>query len=275
MTLNPEMPKASELWIEVTKDTYHSPHFLRKMSEVQLAKIRGFRSIYLYTQGAVDHMLKQETVGGISRFPVYSDTLFVDFDDGDSSSTVFEGILNAQGIAYSMYFSGRKGHHFHIPIEPMFHTEVPHSQKMWVNSLGLRSVDLSIYRHTGLFRLPGTIHKITGNKKELLKEVHGNVLTIPIIPRSCSDISVEHHGDSEFASALQISLRSFIDEPGPGGRHVKLVSIAKRLLQSGMSPSATEEFITIVNSLWSNPKPDEEIAECVRRAIRWHNADLR
>lgn len=270
MTL--ENQKVSELWIELTKDTYHSVHFLRKVDEVSLEKMRGFRSMYLFPKDAVDFMTKNESVGGIARYPVYSDTLFVDFDSGDGSSETFESILSTQNYAYTLYNSGKKGVHFHVPIVPMFHPDVPHSQKMWMSSLGLNSVDLSIYRHTGLFRLPGTIHKDTGRKKELVRQEQGNKLSIPIVSRIVSDISVETYGGSDLARVLQKVLRSIVDDPGPGNRHIRLVAIAKEFLEIGMSVECTEEFIRAVNQEWSNPKDEDEIADCIRRAIRWTNA---
>ncbi len=272
MTL--ETPKVSELWIELTKDTYHSTHFLRKMDEVSLSKMRGFRSMYMFPKDAVDFMMKNDSVGGITRYPVYSDTLFVDFDSGDGSSEAFEAILQSQKYAYTLYNSGKKGVHFHVPIDPMFHTDVPHSQRIWMASLGLASVDLSIYRHTGLFRLPGTIHKDTGRKKEMVRESLGLRLSIPIVPRNVSDITIETYGGSTFAQALQNALRSFIDDPGPGNRHMRLVQVAKGFIEAGISAEASEEIIRAVNAEWSNPKADDEISDCVRRAVRWSNANL-
>jgi hypothetical protein len=259
----------SDLYVELPKGTYHSPSFIKPVSQVNFETLRGFRSVYFFGQEAMEIITERNSVSGIDNCPVYSDTLFVDFDDGDNSKEMFKTILQVQGIAFQIFFSGRKGCHFHIPIEPMWGADVPYSQKMWVESLGVKTADLSIYKHTGLIRLTGTIHHVTGLKKKLIDTAEGKTLYIPIIPKPKVTFEVEDYGGSHIAAGLAIALHSFLDTPGPGGRHSRLVSIAKSLIEGGMSDGATREILCLVNNEWLEPKPDKEIEGCLERAKRW------
>lgn len=264
----------SNLYVELPKGTYHSPSYIKPVESVKFEAHRGFRSVYFFGQQAFDLIMKRNSVSGIDECPVFSDTLFVDFDDGDTSIVMFENILTHSGIGYELFFSGRKGFHFHIPLIPMWGASVPYSQKMWIESTGVKTADLSIYKHTGLIRLPGTIHEVTGVKKHQVKKFVGNPLNIPLLEKGVLEFELETFGGGSVAAALSSALRSFVDTPGPGYRHGRLVSIGKKLIEGGLSVDATREMLVLINGEWDHPKDEEEINDCMRRIIQWVKNDV-
>lgn len=257
------------LYVELPKGPYHSPSFIKPLDEVEFTKLRGFRSVYMYGEKAYNRIIEQQAVRGLNAFPVYSDTLFVDFDDGDSSIKRFQSILDSAGVGYELYFSGKKGHHFHVQIEPMWGSSVPWSQKMWVASLGIDTADTSIYRHTGLIRLPGTIHQDTGKKKELLLRKDGRRLEIPVIDMSEEEVYGASGDQLDLVKGCTSIHRAVVHGVIAGHRHNTLLAIAKHFMEAGLSESACYEICSVVNGHFDEPKSEEEIRQCVRRAKNW------
>lgn len=264
----------SDLYIELTHDTLHSASYVRPFVQAEVENFLGFRSVYMFGDAAYNQIKEQNAVRSLSKFPVYSDTLFVDFDDGDASIESFKKILNTSKIEWKMYFSGSKGYHFHVPIEPMWGKHVPHSQKEFIRGLGVTTADTSIYKHTGLFRLPGTYHKSTGNPKELVDSSEGNTLNLPYIePEASFDVITGAVG--ELAKALNWGYSTVIEEPGEGSRHNSLLAVAKHLIAAGASMDTTYEMCLLIHNTWERgyDDPEEKIKETVDRAITWtHNS---
>ena len=138
----------------------------------------GFTSVYGFPPGTTARIRTTGSTGRLNRFPVYSDVLYMDFDDNDAAAWDFfhQHILGKYEA--EVYTSGGRSIHFHIPITPMQGSNVPYSQKYWVQQRS-EAADTSMYTHSGLFRLPGTYHaKNPGNKKRLLCVLEGDRLHI-------------------------------------------------------------------------------------------------
>jgi hypothetical protein len=266
------LPTSEQLFIELTYDTLHSASYVRPFSLSDLEKHKGFRSVYLYGVEAYKKICETGAVRNLNKFPVYSDTLFIDFDDGDKSIETLKTILDKSGIAWEMYFSGRKGYHFHIPIEPMWGVHVPYSQKQFVRGLGLDTADTSIYKHTGLFRTPGTYHKVTGEKKALVDSSKGNVLRVPYIEPE-DTFEVVQGTVASLTAALNTANHIILDEPGAGGRHNSLLAVAKHLIQAGAQKETILDICSLVHNSWEEQyeNPQEEIESIVERAAHWQS----
>lgn len=266
------MKNLSDFFIELAPDTFHSVTQLKQYDAAEVSRFKGFRSVYLYPAEAVRHMIEKGAVRGINQFPVYSDTLFVDFDDGDASIEKMIKILESAGVAYEMFFSGSKGYHFHVPIKPMFGTNVPYSQKQFILGLGISSADTSIYKHTGLFRLPGTWHQVTGNPKESIRKNPGKELTIPLVQPSVRVSEVVSGSAAELVAGFNRAIDFTLAEPGPGARHNSLLSIAKHLLSAGASVNTVQEICQLVHENWEQKyESEEKVYEAVERAVQWIN----
>ena len=211
-------------------------------------KYTGFTSVYGFLEEAVKSIEGSRSTRGLGRTPVYSDILYVDFDDNEEAAVKFRAdIIRIYDCEYKMYHSGGRSIHFHIPIEPMYGINVPFSQKTWMENIAPEA-DMSIYRHSGLYRLPGTYHsKNPGKKKELLDEREGRKIRIENRPRAAVptiDDEVEEKGEEYFHMILGKLLNTQISE---GGRHPHAYKIAMAGRTSGKSKDYTRRLLGMWN----------------------------
>lgn len=260
----------SDLFIELTYGTVHSASSVRPFLQADLDNHLGFRSVYMFGKEAYNKIKETNSLRGLSKLPVYSDTLFVDFDDGSESIEQFKKVMTTSNIAWKMYFSGKKGFHFHIPIEPMWGRYVPYSQKQFILGLGFNTADTSIYKHTGLFRMPGTFHQDTGAEKSLVEEFEGNKLRIPYIEPEL-EFQVVEGATASLTAALTAGHHAIVDEPGPGGRHNTLLALCKHLLTAGAQHDTIRDLCTLVHNTWESgyEEPEIHIEEALNRAVKW------
>lgn len=229
------------------------------LSQDQVTSRIGFRSVYAFE-------LDPKSSKGLNQYPVYSDVLFVDFDDGLESPGYHKllALLLNNGLAFQSYASGSKGVHVHVAIDPMFGSEVPYSQKVFMEALDV-GCDLSIYRHSSLIRLPGTIHDKTGKAKEQINEGGFDLLqipskTLPVFANvEVADANLFYVAATRLAGLLH-------NEPPTGNRSLTLWSLAKNLANSGISFETTLELAYTVNNSWKHPKSESEVLRSVKQA---------
>ena len=255
---------SEELFIEWTSSTYHTALMIPKNMEMG----KGFRSCYCFDAQQKAIIEAQGSMSGIEQMAVYSDTLFIDIDNDEDAMLQCADVLTIQKTAYELYESGGKGYHFHIPLDQTYqHVNLPAIQKQCVKSMGI-PVDESIYRHAGLFRLPGQKHIKTGKKKRLIEKRSGDLLNL--------DMSVEIYERpkrlrtslSTSAEALNECLYLMINSPAEGGRYMKLWKMAKMLQEAQFTEEFAMELLVEVNCSWDSPKPIEEITRAIREVYR-------
>lgn len=172
----------------------------------ELAGVTGFRSVFAVDAPLRDLILRKGSVGGLENAPVYSDTLFVDFDTDSGVEAAVQRLVDT-GCHFEVWNTGRRGVHLHVPITPMRGAGVPHSQLTWVRANFEGDWDETVYRHHSIIRLPGTFHeKNPGHCKQLMVAYAGVLLTIPLLERP-PPVSMPHtaRGDrnpSEFWSSV-------------------------------------------------------------------------
>lgn len=139
---------------------------------------QGFQSVFGFPHETTLVIQKQGNTKDISHLPVYCDTLFIDFDDNPEAAGAFCAWLDIEGIAYEEFNSGNRSYHYHIPVEPVVGSWVPRSAYELARKHAA-GCDLSIYRHTGLFRIEGTWHeKQPGQLKARTKKGEGRRLVL-------------------------------------------------------------------------------------------------
>ena len=84
--------------------------------EILHGRLQGFQSVFGYPEETQQIIAKQGNTRDIAHLPVYCDTMFVDFDDKDVEANQFRNSLCECGIGYTMYESGNRSFHFHIPV---------------------------------------------------------------------------------------------------------------------------------------------------------------
>lgn len=226
----------------------------------------GFRSVYGYNLTTKEHIEVINSTKGLYGVDLYSDTLFLDFDDAPEAADKFEQYLIISNTMYTKWDSGNRSIHYHIPLlEPMIGPNVARIQKNWV-SKNAPGADLSFYQPAGMYRLPGTYHhKNPGHCKRLLHEADGNKLSIPLeVPswhfeQPVMQLDLE---DEDYYRILANLITTNIYE-GERNRHVW--KITKTCANLGMDAYRALDEANFWNKTRCHPAlPSDEICHVVR-----------
>ncbi len=238
-------------WIEVRTG-------LRRSGKPKLVPLsdadnyRGFRSTFAFDDEVADIIRIQGGTAGLRGFPVYCDTIFMDFDGHDPAE--FRDWIRSSGIGHSEFSSGNRSIHYHIPIVPVFGAWVPDAVKRWTLQHA-PSADISYLHQAGMYRLPGTFHhKNPGACKSLLFEMSGDpvVLTEPQA-RELAPITRDIEVSEEYLFTELMSKKQ------AGGRslHIwKLATIAGKL---GKSEAETMSILEWWNEMNCSPMHSEDV----------------
>jgi hypothetical protein len=211
----------------------------------------GFTSVYAFPSEVAGRALEIGNTRGLAGCAVYSDTLFVDFDDNEEAADRFRDFLVSSNVSFGRYHSGGRSIHFHVEIEPMLGVNVPYSQRSWIEDYA-PNADTAIYTHAGMYRLPGTYHaKNPGRKKIQLEQHHGYPLHIPSKPRL--DIGLVE-ADRNYRRFLGILLCQTAYE---GGRQIHSYKICAAGRTAGMTQEEVEELLLAWNESHCVPPREE------------------
>ena len=217
----------------------------------------GFRSVYALCEQDAEIVKEAKNSKGLSRFPVYSEELFMDFDNGADEAKKWFEWAKGRDFTATLYESGSKGYHLEILTIPHFGQNVPYSQQMLIKRLGAEA-DFSLYRHGSLYRLPGTKHKKTGRIKKVVDGHMGNrMLDYRLMDAPKVEIAVDYDEDCfEMALIRILTLYRMQIDPRES-RTQKLFGICKELQKSGISMEAVYEIAHTLNVSWGDRAKDE------------------
>lgn len=228
------------------------------LTEGELNSRLGFRSVYGFIE-------KPDSSKGLNKYEVYSDTLFMDFDDGvDGEVLNTLKVLDKEQIAYSLYTSGSKGCHIHVPITPISGIDVPYSQRQFVLDNDFKC-DLSLYRHSSLFRLPNTIHKKTQKPKELIAQHKGYQLDIPYVKAPPKFQNIKPNKDNMLYVALTRCAGLVNISPQRGERTKTTWSVSRNLCEAGIHFDVALELMYVLNDTWNDPMDAESVLRAVKQ----------
>jgi len=238
-----------------------------KLSTTPIAD-SNFRSVYGYPPPAAEHITAQGNVRGLYDFAVQSSTLFIDVDEDDHLDEI-EKIVAGLGVGYSVWRSGNRGLHFHIDMKSYTSKHLPYSQKKFIESLGLADkVDLTLYRHHSIFRVPGAVHQETGKVKTLIREVAGPVLEIQIVEEPIPEYTTLETGDSVSVARFR---RNLLQKRGVGQRHNHLYILFQSGIKAGHDADTVLEWMYWWNSHQSKSHTEDMIYKKWKGFIRGKN----
>lgn len=218
-------------------------------------KFHGFRSVYLFARSEVDEIERQGHMRRISHLPVHAVELFVDFDNQRAAAERFRVYLLAQNVMFNEYDSGRRSVHFHIMTQPISGPNVPYSQLMWMRRHA-QAFDTTIYRHTGLFRLPGTYHeKAPGQRKTMVGTYGRYPLYIPLVERRLIPVPAILNTHEAATKLVRASTR----EQSEGGRRVHAWYLAAMAHDAGKDRHETYDIVLTWNQQYAIPPLDEAV----------------
>jgi hypothetical protein len=206
----------------------------------------GFISCYAVDEEGKKHIESQGHVRDLT-LPVWSQWLFIDFDDCPHEADRFEEFLTLSDIEFTMWDSGNRSYHFHIlrDAEPSPH--LPWTDKKWVEA-NAPEADMSLYASGGMhpFRLPGTIHEKTNKAKVLVSENKGDPLKLDI--QEPPPLEVPRSRDVECIFLDQYVMRRLygFDE---GRRYHPTLALTMQMLRNGYDVDFIETWIRHVNML--------------------------
>lgn len=256
------------MWfLEHTTNRFHTAKLIPRED---IKGLTGFRTIPCYDPDVKKLIEANGNMKGLEDSPVMVDTLFLDFDNGESDSLdKTKRKMQKAGIGYELYFSGKKGYHLECKLVPLYGRFIMPKIKFFVEhnlALSKAEVDHTIYHNCGLIRLEGTIHDDTGKPKILVDSHTGSLLEIDVI---ASEKIYKNEADlDKFQIALQRIANSCEGEIGSGERHVLLYSIGRNLLEAGVSQETASELLLQLNKRFNPPKEEDELLHQVRRLYK-------
>ncbi len=224
----------------------------------ELEDLTGFQSVYGVTGDDRDQLLVDNSTRGLRSCKLYSNMLFLDIDDNDALVPTFQKTLQELDLSYYVYHTGNRGFHFHIPIQEMYGVDTAYKQRLFVEEY-FEGADVSIYKTSGLIRLPGTFHTSKpGKRKTLITSYLGTTLNLQHY-KITLPITLPREGDSENDSEKALDYL-LMQTASAGGRNDTLYKIAFLCEKEGYTVEDTVQLIRQYNlSLVSPPVKDNEI----------------
>ncbi len=234
----------------------------------------GYCTVYAFDAHAAAAIRAQGDSKGMGRFAVYSDRLWVDFDadeieEARQRARELASRLKEEDYSFTVWFSGGKGYHVCVKIEPMHGKDVPYSQSQLLKSWTI-ACDYSLYQHGRLLSNPGRLHPKTGIKKHKVMEWSGSrLLSIPMLEAPQREVvNPDTLSDAQLATiALHRAQSLILDAPMPGMRHTSYWSAAMQMIEAGMDRDLISGLLCWANKFFPNPKSDEEIWRAVDQAL--------
>lgn len=256
-------------YVEITPEPYHGKGKSLKFVPVnQIHLHTGFRSICQYTEEQVNEAYSAGTIKALEDTEVLCDQMFLDFDNSPLNALIFEAWCQDNCYQYEKYDSGSRSIHFHVDIVTIDARCAPASIKAFlIKEFGEGFCDISFYHYAGLYRLPGTVHKKTGRKKELISTGGFFALDIPLIEKTkFGQLNLDI---CNFEWALINYINYIKAPPTEGNRSLTLWRTAKMFAESEVSYPVAEELITIMNNSWGRmSKPQQKVDSQVSFAYK-------
>jgi len=218
----------------------------------------GFRSVFMFDD--TDPNLPSGNSRNLHLCVPYCQILPIDIDHPQHYTDILPTL---QQLPYqiSVYSSGSKGYHIEIPTTLASGHGLPkHLQSIALQIAPL--CDVSLYRHSSLYRLPNTIHSKTNQPKTLIYTKQGTILQldthyvyIPTRPLLPIDNTVTTDAGFVFSRIATI-----MHNQPTTSRYITLWSIGRQLLNStSLTRDSIEDILNQINQSWHSPKTKPEM----------------
>jgi hypothetical protein len=215
----------------------------------------GFRSVFSFPKEVVKSINDAGNMAGLGDKTINCNTLFLDFDSNPKAEAEAETWLMDHKIGFEEYFTGNRGKHYHVPIEPISGHDTVANIKRFVRGV-FPDADESIYKASGIFRLPGTYHeKNPGERKRLIQTVRGNTLRVEskeAFPMPLVAVESTLTSNEQFLAALFRPI-------GEGGRNTKFFVLG--CLAKDIGLTLDEAYDVALNYNATNCWPPLEASE--------------
>lgn len=224
----------------------------------------GFSSLYAVDE-ATAHFIAKEGSTRWFKGVVWSPFLHLDFDSYEAAERA-EKRLEELGYAFRAFDTGGRGGHFAVSRSCTPSHLLPIRDKHWVASI-FPEADLSIYTHLHPFRIEGTIHEKTGNRKRLVCERGGGSLVLPPLARETIQAVRFPSGNRQETGSIFDCFRVMANTvPSSNGeRHKTLIRLIYALKdQAGVDVEVARWWCLEWDKMCSEPKGEDEIEKAIR-----------
>lgn len=233
-------------------------------SRVLLREGCRFASLYAIREADAQAIIEAGTVQGFKGI-VWSQRLWVDFDNNQDASDRFRQWLKEQEYNHVVYNTGGRGVHIGVLRDTQPSHLLPLQDRQWVQEMA-PGADLSLYWHLHLLRLPGARHENTGLDKRLVYSQEGKALLLPAYspqdpPPKATPTYQERQG-SIFTNWEVVEVLT--QQPG-SSKHHQLVRLSRRLREAGLGEEEALWVMMEVNRGFDEPKESNE----VERICQW------
>lgn len=239
-------------WCATTRDR---KGFL--LPETEVFARPGYTSVFAFRPEDAAEIKQAGHSRGFAKYPVTSDELVIDLDDGSASVPAVTHELTRRGASFDTYSSGGKGYHFIVKVTPTLGTDTPTRHRALALQIA-PSCDTSLYFHNSLVRLPGTVHELTGAKKRLIGTCKGSVLELPEVAPAAYHTPDLSDRDM-LAFAFDNVSRLLLGPSTASGRRRALWGVCEDFHRAGAAGHLVQEVLRTVNQTFSPPKEDSEV----------------
>ena len=227
----------------------------------------GYSTVYAFLEEDALQIKEAGHSRNLDQYPVAASELTLDIDNGDAGLTPVVSLLTSLGLKHQIWSSGGKGYHVVIPHELILSKDLPYSHRKVVESWGIET-DFSLYQHGRLLSLPNRVHPTTKRRKLLVREVEGQLLQVPIIPKPSSPtFNFTMGGGVEELTVALLNLAKITEAaPKEGNRHTTIWGAAKDLFRAGLDIETVYNLLEKVNESWPVPKSPQEVRNAVNQA---------
>lgn len=253
-----------------------SPNFVPNLG----GEHTGFASLY-GVDARTAKAIKEEGTTSQFKGVVWGERLWIDIDNKPASEAkeraIVEAIekIGAMGYDFDVYDSGSGGAHVGILRSTEPSHRLPAKDKFWATT-HFPACDPTIYTHLHLFRLPGTVHEVSGEPKRLIASKRGKRLTYPSdMLKGLKDAKIGDTGSFDGPSSGLVSVfdhHRVLANTVPthnGARHATMVRLAYALKDDAGQPfDVALWYVNEVNKMAEESKPLEEVEKLVRSVYR-------
>ena len=236
---------------------------IKLLSRAEADMKSGFRSIFGLGPDAVKQIELQGNGTNLGQFPLFCDNLILDFDNNEAAENRAEKKFVDRGFAYTKYFTGNRGHHFHIKIKPLYKVGLAPMFRAFTET-HFPGVDSGVYKPLGMIRIPGTRHSKTG--KRMIKVTEAGSLTMDMeamMPKGFAPTLETEYDPANLELRMMGLLTRTVHE---GKRHTIGWSIAKLAKELDIErPWITKRLEDWNTSFCTPPMGDSELYGIIRR----------
>jgi hypothetical protein len=187
---------------------------------------------------------------GLSSMPLYTDRVILDFDDAPEDYERSVAYCLKQDWDFDAYLTGNRGHHIHIYVVPYSEPGVHIRSATWA-SAHFKGYDDTMFKCSGVTRIPGTHHSKTGRKmvrvdgsrSGVTPDIRDAKLSIPTVAHNLGEDTNE---DRRVIFSLMLNKRI-----RKGGRNEYAFKLAACGLDSGVDPKDLQmllEYWAVTNA---------------------------